>query len=66
MSLDEPLLLQMHQVFVYGGYRVQFEVLGDLVQTRGVAVPADGVIDEAQNLLLSLRQHHEASRTTAA
>jgi hypothetical protein len=40
---------------------MKFEVVADLVQTRGITVPADGFIDEAQDLLLPLRQDHAAS-----
>jgi hypothetical protein len=49
----------MDEVLVNGRNRVKFEVVADLMQTRGVAVLAYGIFDEAQDLLLSLRQDHE-------
>src|SRR3972149_4439475 len=59
MPLDEALLLQIDQMLVNGRNRMEFEVGANLVQTRGVAILAYGVFDEAQDLLLSLRQDHE-------
>src|SRR5260221_493203 len=62
IAVDVAFALEVGEVFVHRGERLETELAGDLLETRGIAVVGDVARDVVENLMLTARERHWVSR----
>ena len=57
-AADEALALQVREMLVHRGERLKGEPLSDLLETRGIPLVADVLLEIVQDLTLALGERH--------